>query len=55
MRWINNVPDKSAWGIKAVVAVLANKRLAMHAPARMLLLPRPILILCPAVVLFYVV
>lgn len=49
----NDVPGKSAWGMKAVVAVLANKRLAMQTPARMLLLPRPILILCPAVVLFY--
>lgn len=38
----SNIPRKSAWGMKAVVAVLANKRLAMQTPARMLL-PRPIL------------
>ena len=37
-----NVPGKSAWGMNAIVAVLANKRLAMQAPARMLP-PRPIL------------
>ena len=50
----NDVPGKSAWGMNAVVAVLANKRLAMQAPARMLL-PRPIILSLFLCRLFYAV